>query len=350
MARPRNGVRGEADTPAKLFGKLLARLRETAGLTQAALAQAAPIRREALARIETGAEVPGEDTVRALGRALGAEQLLISMWAAADWYPEAAVPDWFQHYVRLERKAESVHEWFPYSIPSLLQTEGYMRQQLRLGGFAPARVDELTKGRMARQALLYGESPLRLVSVIDGAALFHHLGNAEIMRDQLAHLLHMGSLPNVMLQVVPAGVVLPALLETTTELLTLRDGAQWFYTEAADHGWLTEDKAEAASLRRHYDQLRGAALSVSQTRELIRRTMGALINVTPPLDLSKLSIFKSSYSGGQGACVGASRDLLSLDLVPVVDTTLGLDSPVLGFTKDAFSAFVQAVKAGEFSL
>ncbi|MBC3843924.1 DUF397 domain-containing protein [Streptacidiphilus sp. 4-A2] len=77
--------------------------------------------------------------------------------------------------------------------------------------------------------------------------------------------------------------------------------------------------------------------------------MGALINVTTPaIDLSKIDIFKSSYSGGENGCVGTSRDLLSVGLAPVVDTTLGLDSPVLPFTTAAFSSFVEAVKAGEF--
>jgi len=66
------------------------------------------------------------------------------------------------------------------------------------------------------------------------------------------------------------------------------------------------------------------------------------------INLSDLSIFKSSYSGGQSGCVGTTRDLLSVGLAPIVDTTLGLDSPVLPFTSDAFAAFVQAVKAGEF--
>ena len=67
------------------------------------------------------------------------------------------------------------------------------------------------------------------------------------------------------------------------------------------------------------------------------------------IDYSDLRVFKSSYSAdANGGCVGASRTHLAQGVVPVVDTTLGADSPILPFSTEAFAAFVNAVKAGEF--
>ncbi|QMU74029.1 DUF397 domain-containing protein [Streptacidiphilus sp. P02-A3a] len=69
--------------------------------------------------------------------------------------------------------------------------------------------------------------------------------------------------------------------------------------------------------------------------------------MNPTFELSEINIFKSSYSGGNDGCVGTSRDLLSVGIAPVVDTTLGDRSPVLPFSTAAFASFVAAVKAGD---
>lgn len=57
---------------------------------------------------------------------------------------------------------------------------------------------------------------------------------------------------------------------------------------------------------------------------------------------------KSSYSGTNGGnCVGVSSNLPGI--VAVRDTK-DREGPALGFTADAWSAFVQGVKNGEFDL
>ncbi|MCX4691644.1 DUF397 domain-containing protein [Streptomyces sp. NBC_01408] len=54
--------------------------------------------------------------------------------------------------------------------------------------------------------------------------------------------------------------------------------------------------------------------------------------------------FKSSYSDNGGACVEVATNLVaSRGVVPVRDSKRD-DSPVLGFTAVAFSAFVDGVK------
>ena len=58
--------------------------------------------------------------------------------------------------------------------------------------------------------------------------------------------------------------------------------------------------------------------------------------------------FKSSYSNNGGQCIEVAANLIpTRDLVPVRDSK-DPQGPALAFDVDAFTAFVQAVKAGEF--
>ena len=58
--------------------------------------------------------------------------------------------------------------------------------------------------------------------------------------------------------------------------------------------------------------------------------------------------FKSSYSSNGGECIEVAANLVpTRGVVPVRDSK-NPDGPALAFGADAFSAFVDAVKAGQF--
>ena len=80
----------------------------------------------------------------------------------------------------------------------------------------------------------------------------------------------------------------------------------------------------------------------TESPTLIRSKIGDAVTMT--INPSNLATFKSSYSGGQSGCVGTSRDLVAIGIAPVVDTALGVASPVLPFSTAAFASFVDAIK------
>ncbi|MFF2143306.1 DUF397 domain-containing protein [Kitasatospora sp. NPDC058190] len=57
--------------------------------------------------------------------------------------------------------------------------------------------------------------------------------------------------------------------------------------------------------------------------------------------------FKSSYSSNGGDCVEVAGNLVASDAVPVRDSK-DPEGPSLVFPTDAWSAFVSAVRGGEF--
>ncbi|WP_431776524.1 DUF397 domain-containing protein [Streptomyces cucumeris] len=56
--------------------------------------------------------------------------------------------------------------------------------------------------------------------------------------------------------------------------------------------------------------------------------------------------FKSSYSSNGGTCVEITADFVASGVVPVRDSK-NPTGPVLNLSADAFSSFIEGVKAGE---
>lgn len=118
------------------------------------------------------------------------------------------LPSWFETYVGLEESATGIRNYEVQFVPGLLQSEGYARAVVKLG-FPTAPEEELERRvrlRMARQRLLRGAEPPHLWAVLDEAVLRRPLGGAEVMREQIDHILQALELPNVTVQIVPFSV------------------------------------------------------------------------------------------------------------------------------------------------
>jgi transcriptional regulator with XRE-family HTH domain len=116
-----------------------------------------------------------------------------------------AVPEKFEEFVGLESEASLVRNYQDMVVPGLLQTEAYAAALARawVPRASERAITEQVRLRMARQAPLREDTPLRLDSVVTEAALRQQVGGAEVMREQLRHLLSMIELPHVSVQVVP---------------------------------------------------------------------------------------------------------------------------------------------------
>ncbi|GAA3832930.1 helix-turn-helix transcriptional regulator [Sphaerisporangium flaviroseum] len=114
------------------------------------------------------------------------------------------VPPWFEPYIGLEQAASVIRMWEVQFIPGLLQTEDYARTVIRLArDTAEGEVERRVGLRMRRQHILTGAKAVKLWAVIDEAALRRLVGGAATMRAQIEHLLEVGELPNVTIQVMP---------------------------------------------------------------------------------------------------------------------------------------------------
>jgi hypothetical protein len=115
--------------------------------------------------------------------------------------------DWVEPYFGLESEAEFIRGFEVQSIPGLLQTEHYAREQIKLGNAATEdAIDRRTRARIIRQDILRRENPVQLWAVIDEGALRRPIGGATVMREQIQHLIGMAAHPAVTLQILPFAV------------------------------------------------------------------------------------------------------------------------------------------------
>ncbi|MYX37893.1 MULTISPECIES: helix-turn-helix transcriptional regulator [unclassified Streptomyces] len=197
------------------IGSELRRLRDTAGLTSGEAAQRLGWHQSKVSRIETGRSGVRPEDVTALLDVYGVrDQRLREMLAALagegdrrGWWHEfrEELPSAYRDFISLETDACRARTLETTVVPGLLQTPDYARELTRsvLPQLGPRQIATLVQVRMARQAVLRAEPPLELWAVLDEAVLRRSVGGPGVMAAQLSHLVELGSLPHVHLQVLP---------------------------------------------------------------------------------------------------------------------------------------------------
>ncbi|MDX2853817.1 helix-turn-helix domain-containing protein [Actinacidiphila glaucinigra] len=197
------------------IGSELRRLRDTAGLTSGEAAQRLGWHQSKVSRIETGRSGVRPEDVTALLDVYGVrDQRLREMLAALagegdrrGWWHEfrEELPSAYRDFISLETDACRARTLETTVVPGLLQTPDYARELTRsvLPQLGPRQIATLVQVRMARQAVLRAEPPLELWAVLDEAVLRRSVGGPGVMAAQLSHLVDLGSLPHVHLQVLP---------------------------------------------------------------------------------------------------------------------------------------------------
>ncbi|MGW0945067.1 helix-turn-helix domain-containing protein [Streptomyces sp. NPDC002623] len=259
-------------TNAVLFGELLRHFREAALLTQEALASAIPCDRSLVARVEAGTRVPQESFAKKCDEVLDAGGALARLWARIDWYAEVEHPNWFQRMVDMEAKAVALHVYQVMLVPGLLQTPDYARALLSQRASGDA-LENRIRARLSRQPRYFAEGGPMYVAVMDESCLRNPVGSPTVMRDQCAHLLRVGRLPNVRIQVIPARRFDIYRPDKSMLLLTLPDGERWIYSESRIRGHFHNDPEGYAEYSQIYDALRADTPSARESAALIGNVM-----------------------------------------------------------------------------
>jgi transcriptional regulator with XRE-family HTH domain len=125
---------------------------------------------------------------------------------------EAKQPAWWQSYdllyetyVGLEADALAISAFQSSVVHGLLQTAEYARagHERSIPRFSPDRIERQIEAKLIRQRILVRDNPPRLAVVLDEAALHRMVGGRLVMAEQLAKILEMSALPNVVVQVLP---------------------------------------------------------------------------------------------------------------------------------------------------
>lgn len=245
------------------------RLREAAGLSQAALGTRVGYTGKFIGLVETKKRRPNTKL------SLSMDELFVVPSFFEALLPriaeEAGLPPGFWEYVEEEARASQIRMYNQNYIPGLLQTEDYARAVVRAGR-RPDRVEELVATRMERQEILRRDVPPNLVVLLEEGVLRKMAGDPEVTRQQLAHLLKLIQEPNVSIYVIPVNAqVFP---ESSFTVLSFDKAPDLGYEESVGgRGRLLEPGPQVTELGVGFELIRESALTAADSETLIRTLM-----------------------------------------------------------------------------
>lgn len=255
------------------YGKLVRLFRERAGLTQEQLAEAIGYSRDLVASVEQGRRPAKFTFTEAVERVLEARGVLQELQEGVDL---AKLPLFFLDFALIEMEAVSRFSYDPLLIPGLLQTEEYARAVF--SGHCPPLAEETleqrVEARLNRQNLIRRTPMVELSFIIDETVLRNPVGGREVMRSQLRHLLEIGLLRNVAIQIVPATHGFHPGLNGPFVLLETLEHRQVGYFESQGVGMVVTDPDNVSAFGLRYGKLRSQALNVEESARLIERLAG----------------------------------------------------------------------------
>lgn len=244
------------------FGRQMRKERMARGWSLAELAQRTGVNAGHLSRIENGRRPPTEKVAAACDEVFPER----SGWFS-EYYAELStwseVPAAFKDWTELEDKAARLSDWWPSVVSGFLQTEDYARALLATyPGVTDDAIAARLASRMERQQRLFSREVLAWF-IIDELALHRCVGSPEVMAAQMRHLLDVGAMPAVTMQVLPA-IGNPGV---TGGFIIADDAA---YAEHAASGFVYTGST-VSGLARIFDRLRAECYRMSESAALMER-------------------------------------------------------------------------------
>jgi transcriptional regulator with XRE-family HTH domain len=245
---------------ASYFGSQARKERIRNGLNVAQLARITGIDDGHLGRIEKGQRNPTADIARRLDDAFPKrEGYFMELYLAS----QSWVPAEFRRWSEYEDPSRHLWVWSPYTIDGLLQTERYARALLETAHLPPEAMTSRLKARLDRQQrILYRDDPPHIWFVVDVLSLLREVGSAEIMAEQLRHILEVAALPHVTLTVMPA-----VAHDSNESGFIIADGA--VYAEHAVSGAVYHEQT-LESLTAKFASLQGESHRVAESAAIVR--------------------------------------------------------------------------------
>lgn len=155
-------------------------------------------------------------------------------------------------------------------VPGLLQIEGYARGVMDKSEPAET-LDARVAGRMERQEIFDRVNPLEAMFVLDESVLRRPVGGAQVMVDQIDHLIGLARRPNVQILVMPFERVTPAELAGGFILLSFAKEADLVYVESSAISAMTDNRDETFKTGIKFNLVMGEALSQAESIEFMSR-------------------------------------------------------------------------------
>ncbi|WP_051730098.1 MULTISPECIES: helix-turn-helix domain-containing protein [Streptomyces] len=257
----------------KAVGRQIKLWRESAGLRQAELGAAIGYSEEMVSCVERGRRAPKPEFLDSADRVLEAGGRIAAMKGDV---AEARYPKKVRDLAKLEAATVEMGAYASVVVHGLLQTEEYARALFgeRRPAFSEDEVERLVAARMARQSIFERRPAPLLTFVQEEAVLRRPTGGKGALRRQLEHLLTVGALRHVEIQVMPTATEEHAGLDGSLQVLKLNDGTAVGHNEVQLTSRLIAEPKEVQILDMRYGMIRAQALTPRLSRAFIEKLLG----------------------------------------------------------------------------
>lgn len=190
----------------------------------------------------------------------------------------------YREFILFEQEASSIYHYSMAAVPGLLQTNAYARAIVldNVHKLSNSRVDEHVMVRMKRQWQLFERpDPPKIFSVIEESVLYREYGGAEVLHEQLKHLLHLLNLPFMELRILPftaAYKSFMAICPVSTVLEFSNRHPDIVYLEDARDGMCTAHTQEVLHYRYGLHSLHEVCVDEEVTRVTIQKAIDKLVH------------------------------------------------------------------------
>ncbi|MDX3226499.1 helix-turn-helix transcriptional regulator [Streptomyces sp. ME19-01-6] len=258
----------------RAVGRQIKLWREAAGLKQAELGVLIGYGEELVSAVERARRIPRPEFLDKTDEVLGAGGKIAAMKKDV---AEARYPKKVRDLKKLEDDAGELCAYNNSVIHGLLQTEEYARAVFggRRPRFAEDDLERRVAARMARQEIITVATERPVFNFVQCESTLRRLiGGRMVMRRQLEHLLGIGQLRNVDLQILPLSREENSGLGGPFRLLRLKDGTTVGHTEVQLSSRVIAAPKEIHILEMRYGIIRAQALTPQESLAFIEKVLG----------------------------------------------------------------------------
>ncbi|OII64487.1 helix-turn-helix transcriptional regulator [Streptomyces sp. CC77] len=254
-------------------GRQLKLRREMLAMKAAEFANAIGYGEDLVYKVEAGRRIPRPEYLDKADKVLTAGGLVAAMKKDVE---EVRYPRKVRELAALEARAVEIGMYECNTVHGLLQTPEHARAlfEARQPAYTHDEVERMVAARISRQSI-FERSPAPALSFVqEEATLLRPIGGTMVWRQQLEHLLEVGQLRNVSLQVMPTRAGPHAGLDGRIEVLKFEDGTAVGRSDGAFNGRPTSDPKQLRILELRYGTVRAQALRPVESLTFIEQLLG----------------------------------------------------------------------------
>jgi hypothetical protein len=226
-------------------------------------------------KMERGTRIPRPECLDRADQVLNAQGHLRAFMKDME---RARYPKRVRELAQLEERAVEMLLYTTHHIHGLSQTPEYAEAMFenRLPALSQDVVERAVAARVARKSVFERDPAPALSFVQEQVTLERPLGGKMVLRRQLEHLLEVGELRSVSLQVMPTDREEHAGMHGLIEMLRFSDGTGIGRSDGAFNGRPVSSPRDLRVLELRYGMIRAQALSPRESLAFIEQALGRL--------------------------------------------------------------------------